>query len=286
MNQAVNLSIVKTLSTCFLAATFTLFPQTLGAVQAAGASPVVIVPKKGWDSEMSDDRLLALLSPKPGGIVLKKGWDSAMSDGVATMKELRDLLSGFAKAAPNTGPAPDIEIYKGIRYLMPLKDAVKTLGLGQEVNSKLMVACPGFPFNSLFGFSFHGNFDGGFDTVYIVTDGARQVVAVEFTNVSVKKTNIVARQSTKGWVTFDFINTRIKGQTDAAVRHSTDQVGKVLKIDSVFVNPTKSNKPGSSEYGAPSYAYEYGVQFMHPTRLYLPQPLAELILYRIGKSGI
>jgi hypothetical protein len=114
----------------------------------------------------------------------------------------------------------------------------------------------------------------------------RSVVAVEFTKVSVEKTDIVAREFDKGWVTFDFINTRIKGQTDAAVRHSTDQVGKVLKIDSVFVNPTKSNKPGSSEYGAPSYAYGYGVQFMHPTRLYLPQPLAELILYRIGKSGI
>ena len=192
-----------------------------------------------------------------------------MSDGVVTMKELRDLLSGFAKAAPNTGPAPDIEIYKGIRYLMPLKDAVKTLGLGQEVNSKLMVACPGFPFNSLFGFSFHGSFEDGFDTVYFVTDGARQVVAVEFTNVSAKKITLHTPLTDKAWVTFDFINTRVKGQPDAFVRHGTDTArtnGNVLKIDSIFANPND--------------------QYMHPTRLYLPRPLAELILYRIYKSGI
>ncbi|MEI7774513.1 MAG: hypothetical protein WCK17_07025, partial [Verrucomicrobiota bacterium] len=131
------------------------------------------------------------------------------------MKELRDLLSGFAQAAPNTGPAPGIEIYKGIRYLMPLKDAVKALGIGQEVNSKLMVACPGFPFNALFGFSFHGSFEDGFDTVYFVTDGARQVVAVEFTNVSTKKIKLDTPLTNKAWVTFDFVNTRVKGQPDA-----------------------------------------------------------------------
>ncbi|NBV86918.1 MAG: hypothetical protein EBS01_11825 [Verrucomicrobia bacterium] len=209
-----------------------------------------------------------------------------MSDGVATMKELRALLNGFAQAAPNTAPAPDIEIYRGIKYLMPFNEARKLLGLSQDVNSKTLVACPGFPFHSLVAYSFHGSFDGGFDTVYIVTDGAMQVVAVEFTKVSVEKTDIVAREFDKGWVTFDFINTRIKGQTDAAVRHSTVKIGKVLKIDSVFVNPTKSNKAQSSAYGAASYSYEYNVQFMHPTRLYLPQPLAELILHRISKSGI
>jgi hypothetical protein len=231
-------------------------------------------------------------APMPAGIVLIKGWDSAMSDGVVTMKELRDLLSGFATAAPNTGPAPGIEIYKGIRYLMPLKDAVKTLGLGQEVNSKLLVACPGFPFNSLFGFSFHGSFEDGFDTVYFVTDGARQVVAVEFTNVSTKKIKLDTPLTDKAWVTFDFINTRVKGQPEAFVRHGTHANGEVLKIESVFVNP--DGQRNSMNYRRPfisqpsgNYPFRYGGGTeMHPTRLYLPRPLAELILYRISKSGI
>jgi len=228
----------------------------------------------------------------PAGIVLRKGWDSAMSDGVATMKELRDLLSGFAQAAPNTSPAPDIEIYNGIRYLMPLKDAVKTLGLGQEVNSKLMVACPGFPFNSLFGFSFHGSFEDGFDTVYFVTDGARQVVAVEFTNVSTKKIKLDTPLTNKAWVTFDFVNTRVKGQPDAFVRHGTRDNGNTLQIESVFVNPDGQGnsmnyrRPFISQSGG-NYLSRYGGGTeMHPTRLYLPRPLAELILYRISKSGI
>ena len=211
----------------------------------------------------------AVQTPAPGadippGIVLKNQWATSMSDGVVTMKELRDLLSGFASPAANTGPAPDILIYDKIRYLMPLKEAVKILGLSQAVNSTITVSCPGFPFHSLFGVSFKGSFENGFDGVVLVTDSAKQVVAVQFTSVSTKKIKLDGLRQKWEWVTFDFVNTRIKGQDTALVRHSTEKYGKVLKIDSVFLNI------GGTE--------------MHPTRLYLPLPLAELILFRISKS--
>ncbi|RFC42351.1 MAG: hypothetical protein DVB28_001927 [Verrucomicrobia bacterium] len=204
-----------------------------------------------------------------------------MSDGVVTMKELRDLLSGFASAAPNTGPAPDILIYDKIHYLMPLKEAVKVLGLSQVVNSTITVSCPGMPYHSLFGVSFKGKFENGFDGVVLVTDSAKQVVAVEFTNVSTKKITLDRLSTKKEWVTFDFVNTRTKGQDAAMVRHGTETYGKVLRIDSVFVNPD-SDKRGFRGYGGYS-GFEGGTE-MHPTRLYLPRPLAELILYRISKS--
>lgn len=207
----------------------------------------------------------------PVGIVLPRGWDQAMSDGVATMKELRELLTGYAQPNLNTAPAPELNIYKGIKYLMPFNEARGLLGLSQEVNSKILVACPGFPFHSLVAYSFHGSFEGGFDTVYIVTDRVLHVVAVEFTKASVEKTNIAAEQQKKHWVTFDFVNTRVKGQADARVRHSTYPEGDTLRIDSVFMNPDSRFLSGTA---------------MHPTRLYLPRPLAELILYRISKSGI
>ena len=210
-----------------------------------------------------------------------------MSDGVATMKELRALLNGFAQGSPNTAPAPDVEIYKGIKYLMPFNEARKLLGLSQEVNSKTLVACPGFPFHSLVAYSFHGSFDGGFDTVYIVTDGAMQVVAVEFAKVSVEKTNISAQHEEKWYVTFDFVNTRIKGQSAAGVRHSTYPGGGVIQIDSVFVNPDDGRHSKATTSGFRDGNTQYrAMSFMHPTRLYLPKPLAELILHRIGKSGV
>lgn len=228
----------------------------------------------------------AVQRPAPGadippGIVLKNEWATSMADGVVTMKELRDLLSAFASPAANTGPAPDILIYDKIQYLMPLKEAVKILGLSQEVNSTITVSCPGMPFHSLFGVSFKGSFENGFDGVVLVTDSAKQVVAVQFTNVSTKKIKLDRLRDKKEWVTFDFVNTRTKGQDVAMVRHGTETYGKVLKIDSVFVKPD-SDQRGYRGYSGYS-GYGGGTE-MHPTRLYLPRPLAELILFRISKS--
>jgi len=117
-----------------------------------------------------------------------------------------------------------------------------------------------------------------FKGVVLVTDSAKQVVAVEFTNVSTKKITLDRLSTKKEWVTFDFVNTRTKGQDTAMVRHGTETYGKVLKIDSVFV------KPDSDQRGYRGYSGYGGGTEMHPTRLYLPRPLAELILYRISKS--
>jgi hypothetical protein len=227
--------------------------------------------------------LLAQTPAKPPvGIVLRKGWDSAMSEGVATMRELKDLLSGFGSPAANIGPAPGLPIYKGVTYLMPLNEAVTVLGLKQLVNAKSGVVCPGFPNHSLSSFMFNGIFEDGFDTLYIVADLANQVVAVEFANVSVQKAKTNTPEVKKEWVTFDFINTRIKGQTESRVRHGSTRTESTLCIDSVFVNPTQANS-GLREFRY--YNDGFSDKDMHPTRLYLPRPLVDLILYRISKSG-
>jgi hypothetical protein len=96
--------------------------------------------------------------------------------------------------------------------------------------------------------------------------------------VSTKKIKLDGLREKREWVTFDFVNTRIKGQDTALVRHSTEKYGKVLKIDSVFLKPDRIlNNSGVR------LSYIGGTE-MHPTRLYLPLPLAELILFRISKS--
>jgi len=214
--------------------------------------------------------------------VLRKGWDSAMSEGVATMRELKDLLAGFGSPSANMGPAPGLPIYDKVTYLMPLNDAMTVFGLKQLVNAKSGVVCPGFPNESLSSFMFNGKFEDGFDTLYLVTDLANQVVAVEFANVSVQKTKTSTPFMKKEWVTFDFVNSRIKGQTDSRVRHGSTRTESTLCIDSVFVNPTQVNS-GFREFR--NFNNGFSDKDMHPTRLYLPRPLAELILYRISKSG-
>lgn len=190
-----------------------------------------------------------------GGIVLEKVWATAMKDGVLVMNELRDLIGSNAKPAANLGPAPGIDIYQGVRYLMPLKEAVKVLGLTQEVSANKPVVCPGFPYLSTFSHSFNGSFEDGFNTVYIVTDRAKQVVAIQFGSVAPK----TRPRQTRGQC-FDFVNTRTKALTTNSVGHETRGNGTdVLVIESVLYDVDRPK---------------------HSTRLYLPMPLMELILFR------
>lgn len=200
---------------------------------------------------------------------MAKRWDTALSDGVVTMRELAHLLTGFGQPVANVGPDPDLPIYEGVTYLMPLLDTIKALGIVKKVNSKILVACPGFPFETLFAYSFNGVFENGFDTAWIVTDQANQTVAVQFTHVSTRHARVDTPWEKKEWVTFDFVNTRIKGQPAAKVAHGTKYIEPgVLRIDSVFINPTATQEGNE----------------LHPSRLYLPKPLADLIMYRIKKS--
>jgi hypothetical protein len=178
-----------------------------------------------------------------------------MKDGVLVMNELRDLIGSHAKAAANLDPAPGIDIYQGVKYLMPLKEAVKVLGLSSEVSANKPVVCPGFPYLSTFSHSFNGSFEDGFNTIYLVTDKAKQVVAVQFGSVAPKTTP----PETRGQC-FDFVNTRTKSLTTNRVGHAVISKGAdVIAIDSVLFDVDRPK---------------------HSTRLYLPKPLMELILYR------
>jgi hypothetical protein len=201
----------------------------------------------------------AATTQQSGGIVLEKVWATAMKDGLLVMNELRNLIGSHASAAANLGPAPGIDIYQGVRYLMPLKEAIKVLGLTQEVSANKPVVCPGFPFLSTFSHSFNGSFEAGFTTLYLVTDKAKQVVAVQLGSVA----PTIRPPRTQGQC-YDFVNTRTKALTTNAVGHATSTSGaNVLVIDSVLYDVDRAK---------------------HSTRLFLPTPLMELILFRCNAT--
>ena len=59
-------------------------------------------------------------SQRNTAVVLESHWDTSITaGGAATRKDLARLLSPFAKANRNLGPAPNLEIYRGVTYLMP-----------------------------------------------------------------------------------------------------------------------------------------------------------------------
>ncbi len=229
--------------------------------------------------------------------MLDRGWESPMQGGSSKMEELGRLLSPFAKPAPTMNPFPTLEIYSGVTYLMPYEAAKKVLGLNQKVIPKNKMACPGFPKDSFSHYAFDGVFEGHFNKLYLVTDKADQVVAVQLVAESPNRDLVQYVGAATEWGTYNFVNVRSKASSTVWVDHevrffdpksrfstkwikysSTSTTSaptptiSLVQVDSVVINPDK--RPGSSSKGSNWKALE-------AVRLYLPKPMIELVLHCI-----
>jgi hypothetical protein len=200
--------------------------------------------------------------PAPVGIVMQRDWDSPVQEGDLIVDELHDELSRFGRAARNLSPAPELDIYRGVSYLMPLRQALKVLQITVHVSAKHMVICPGFPHRTLVAYSFSYLEEPGFNEIHIVADKADQVVAIQLYAAQGK--DVPGRDLFKNpkFRVYDFVNSRAKALTTAEVGHRTGGQG-VIQLESDFRDPTGK-------------VYRF-------TRLMLPRPLVDLILFRIEK---
>jgi hypothetical protein len=217
-----------------------------------------------------------------------------MQGGKAAMQELATLLSPFAKPIPNTAPSPGLKIFEGVTYLMPFEEARKALNLNQRVVPKVKVIYPGFPKDSFFHYAFDGAFEGHFNKLYIVTDKADQVVAVQLVAGSPKIDQVDAPYKSTDWHTYNFINSRSKAITRLWVDHKPyfeddrgwqkydpkysyrqpkGEVG-LLRIDSLLMDPVDRDGSLDSNWKA-----------LEAVRLYLPKPMMELILHCIRNTS-
>src|SRR5437016_637530 len=72
-----------------------------------------------------------------------------------------------------------INIYNGVRYLMDCNEAASVLGVRVNIASRVSLATPGFPRNTMFYIGYDGNFEGHFNRLYLVTDAANKVVSIQ-----------------------------------------------------------------------------------------------------------
>lgn len=221
-------------------------------------------------------------------IVLDRTWEMPVQGGSASRSDLGILLSPFAKASSELSAARGLTIYEGVTYLMPLEEAKKALGITQKVVSKNKVACGGFPKDSLFHYGFEGNFDGHFNQLYLVTDKADQVVAVQLVaeKPQIRDFGVIYLNREKmDWHMYNFVNSRGKASTKLLIefkqmfqnegnwttyhptRDYTHPKGEVdvLRLESILVDPGKGFT--TKEQRA-----------LEAVRLYLPKPLMGLIL--------
>src|SRR6266513_2235310 len=164
-------------------------------------------------------------------VSLQPGYDSRMQGGDISMRELQLLLSSHCGEGVDLSGA-GTKIYNAVTYLMDSGQAVTNLGLAHSVPSRVPVAAPGFPKNSIYYVGYDGAFEGHFNSVYLVTDTANKVVAIQLVDEHPKgRWKSAAALAAATWSTYNFINARMRASDAARVQAVSKRQGNIVVID-------------------------------------------------------
>lgn len=208
------------------------------------------------------------------------------------MNDLVRLFGELIQSKVDLAPNPSIEIYPGVTYLMPLKDAVKTLGLTESLPSRNLVVCPGFPRESFYYHTFKGIFLDGYTLMNIVVDRADQVACIQLVAEAPRPGQFAASYSDDdGYLAYNFVNYRVKAIKRLRIEHKIDY----------FAQDSSPGWEQWSRINLPSYPFNliristvlYDPEYrgnssqrrtLEAVRWYLPVPMAQLILHCIKNS--
>jgi hypothetical protein len=210
-------------------------------------------------------------------VSLQPGYDSRMQGGDIGMRELQLLLSSHCSEAVDLSGA-GTKIYNGATYLMDSEQAATILGLAHTVPSRVPVATPGFPKNSMYYIGYDGAFEGHFNRLYLVTDVANKVVAIQLVDEHPKgRWKSAAALATATWSTYNFINARMRASDSMRVQAVSKRQGNVITIETQLYQRvrTRVEKKNVDRYEEQENA-----------KLFIPIPFARIILHcaQIGLS--
>lgn len=210
-------------------------------------------------------------------VSLQPGYDSRMQGGDISMRELQLLLSSHCSEGVDLSGA-GTKIYNGITYLMDSEQAATNLGLAHSVSSRVPVGAPGFPKNSLYYIGYDGAFEGRFNRLYLVTDIANKVVAIQLVDEHPKgRWKSAAALAAATWSTYNFINARMRASDTARVQAVSKRQGNIVVIDTqVFQRVrTRVGRTNVDRYEEQENA-----------KLLIPTPFARIILHcaQVGLS--
>jgi hypothetical protein len=210
-------------------------------------------------------------------VSLQRGYDSRMQGGDISMRELQLLLSSHCSQGVDLSGA-GTKIYNSVTYLMDSEQAATILGLAHSVPSRVPMATPGFPKNSMYHIGYDGSFEGHFDRLYLVTDVANKVVAIQLVDEHPKgRWKSAAALAAATWSTYNFINARMRASDTARVQAVSKRQGNVIMIDTQLYQRvrTRVGKKNVDRYEEQENA-----------KLFIPIPFARIILHcaQIGLS--
>jgi hypothetical protein len=200
-----------------------------------------------------------------------------MQGGETSMRELQSLLSTHCSEGVDLSGA-GTKIYNGATYLMNAEQAATVLGLPHSAFSRLPVATPGFPKNSLYYIGYDSAFEGHFNRLCLVTDTANKVVAVQLVDEHPKgRWKSAAALAAATWTTYNFINARMRVSDTARVQAVSKRQGNIVLIDTQAYQRVRTR-------GGRNNVDRYEEQ--ENAKLFIPIPFARIILHcaQIGLS--
>jgi hypothetical protein len=242
--------------------------STAELLDAASETPPIVPTKPA-----------AVPSTTPGTqlqVSLQPGYDSRMQGGDISMRELQLLLS------PHCSEGVDLsgvgtKIYNGVTYLMDSEQAATVLSLAHSVSSRVPVATPGFPKNSMYYIGYDGAFEGHFNRLYLLTDTANKVVAIQLVDEDPKgRWKSAAALAAATWSTYNFINARMRASDTVRVQAISKRQGNVILIETQMYQRvrTRDGRKNVDRYEEQENA-----------KLFIPTPFARIILH-CARTGL
>src|ERR1051326_7875539 len=206
----------------------------------------------------------------PLQISLVRGYDSRMQGGDMTIRELQLLLSPHCSEGVDLSGA-GTRIYNGITYLMDSEQAVAILGLAHRIPSRVPLATPGFPKNSMYYIGCDGAFEGHFNRLHLVTDAANKIAAVQLLDEHPKgKWKSASALAAASWSTYNFVNARVRASDIVRVEAVSKREGGVIAIETHMYQGVRSRVGRKS-----TERYEE----RENSKLFIPVPFARIILH-------
>jgi hypothetical protein len=271
----------------------------IASIQFEGGAPSPLPPEFGLiDAPVPESAPPAPAArPAPTSrLKLASNWESRLGRGNLSIGDAARLLSKCGT------PQIDLEgkatvIWGNLTYLMPLQEARKILNLG--MSQKTPMTCAALPPSSFFHYAFSGNFEDGFNRLYLITDFADQIVGVQLQDNTSRAERWLPPYTdaySAEWSLYNFANDRRKANPDwligfyvcagsrtimgypprgGPMNPSTDTgVGEgVVRVDSDLVSVNYDR-----------YHFITETKSRERNRLLVAQPVVDLMLY-IGQKS-
>lgn len=229
-------------------------------------------------------------------LVLAPYWQSRIRRSNLALADTARLLSKCGTPQIDMDGKP-ITIWRQITYLMPIQEAKKALGFG--ISTRETITCAAFPSGSFFYHAFSGNYEDGFNRLYLVTDFSDQVVGIQWQDTGARAKKwfpLYSNNYSQDWSLYNFVSDRRKANPNWLVGFYICKGSKpifgyppieesrvaapsgvnegVIRIDSELFSVTKDH-----------WGITTDEKSRERSRLLLAQPIVDLMLFVVQQSN-